>query len=60
MFSTIIEMDPPLGLDVLNINRDGSASSKYPLVCKNGLYDMKMRNLFHSLLATSTIPTINS
>jgi hypothetical protein len=48
----------PLNLDVFNISRDGYVLSVIPLVSKNGLYDMKMGNLFPSLLATPTIPTI--
>jgi hypothetical protein len=47
-----------LDLDIVNINRDGSTLGVIPMVCKNGLYDMKMGNLFHSLWATPTIPTI--
>jgi hypothetical protein len=47
-----------LALDVVDINREGSTLGVIPLICKNGFYDMKMGNLFHSLLATSTIPTI--
>jgi hypothetical protein len=47
-----------LDLDVVNINRYGFALGVILLVCKNELYDMKMDNLFHSLLLTTTIPTI--
>jgi hypothetical protein len=48
----------PLNLDVVNINRDGFALGIIPLVSKNGLYDMKMDNLFPFFLATPTFPTI--
>jgi hypothetical protein len=37
---------------------DLNALGVIPLVCKNGLYDMEMANLFYSLLATPTIPAI--
>jgi hypothetical protein len=47
-----------LDLGIVKIDKDGFASGIIPLVCKIGLYDMKMDNLFHSLLATPTIPTI--
>ena len=49
-----------LYLDVVNINRDGFALGIIPMGCKNGLYDMKMDNLFRSLLVTPTIPTIKT
>jgi hypothetical protein len=35
---------------MLSINRDRFALGVMPLVNKNGLYDMKMGNLFHSVL----------
>jgi hypothetical protein len=41
-----------------NIYKDGFASGVISLVCKNGLYDMKMGNLFCSLLAIPIISTI--
>jgi hypothetical protein len=46
-------------LDIVNINRDGFALGVILLVCKNGLYDMKMGNLICLLFATPTIPTIH-
>jgi hypothetical protein len=47
-----------LDFSVVNINRDGFALDIIPLICKNWLNDMKMGNVFHSLLVTPTIPTI--
>ena len=47
-----------LDLDVVNINRNGSSLGVIPLVCINGLLNMKMGNLFHKLLATPIITTI--
>jgi hypothetical protein len=47
-----------LDSNVVNIDRDGSTLSVIPLVYKNVLYDIKMDNLFCSLLAIPTIQTI--
>jgi hypothetical protein len=53
-------MKTKLDLDVVNINKDGSALGVIPLICKNGLYNMKMGNLLYKLLLTSTIATIGT
>jgi hypothetical protein len=45
-------------LSPLGVNRDGSTFGVILLICRNGWYDnMKMGKLFHSLVATPTIPT---
>jgi hypothetical protein len=44
----------------MNINRDGFALDVIPLVCQNGLYNNKIDNLHHLLLAVSMIPTIEN
>jgi hypothetical protein len=45
---------------ILGVNKNGFALGVIPLVNKNGLYDMKMGNLFRSILPTPTIPTIKN
>jgi hypothetical protein len=47
-----------LDLDVVNTNRDGFALGVISLARKNGLYNMKMGNVFRLLLVTPTILTI--